>query len=205
MESHDICVNTCHSVGMTQSIPLSEREVSILNAAFEAFATYGYRRTAMDDIARGAGMSRTALYQYYRNKEEIFRSLSHAYFDQAVADMHAALRRPGLTVDQALLACFVAKDGKFMEVVLTTPHGAEMLDAGFAISGDLAAEGEVRMVAVLAEWLKAMPLPAGVGPAKALADVIMASLYGLRHSVTTMAELRAGEARLALMIARAIR
>lgn len=189
---------------MSQPNPLSEREVSILNAAFEAFATYGYRRTAMDDIARGAGLSRTALYQYYRNKEEIFRSLSQAYFNQAVTDMQAALRRPGQSLDQALLACFTAKDGKFMEVVLTTPHGAEMLDAGFAVSSDLAAQGEVRMVAVLADWLAGQRLPAGLGPAKDLADLIMAALHGLRSSVTSMAELRAGEARLALMIARAL-
>lgn len=183
---------------------LSDREATILNAAFQAFSTYGYRRTAMDDIAQGAAMSRSALYLHYRNKEEIFRSLAHAYFEQALLDMEIALAQPGLTVAQALLASFVAKDGKFMEVVLTTPHGAELLDAGFSVSADLAVAGEARMAAVLAEWLDAQGVPADIGPASALADTVMAALKGLKSSVKSLEDLRAGETRLARLVARAL-
>ena len=184
--------------------PPPDRQESILDAAFHAFATYGYRRTAMDDIARGAGMSRSAFYLHYRNKEDIFRSLALRYFDEALRDMTAALAQNGHDAEQALLAAFIAKDGKFMEAVLSTPHGEELLDAGFSVTGDLAAAGEARMVAALAKWLAARPLPDGIGTASEVAQAIMAALKGLKTSVRTMAEYRAGQARLARLFARAL-
>ena len=108
---------------MDQPPPLSDREDAILDAAFHAFAGYGYRRVTMEDIAAGAGLSRTALYQHFRNKEDIFRSLSERYFGLCLAEMERALLADGAAED-VLRAAFIAKDGKFMDVVLGTPHGA---------------------------------------------------------------------------------
>lgn len=186
------------------SVTVPERLDVILDAAFAAFATYGYRRTAMDDIAKGAGMSRSALYLHFRNKEDIFRSLAVRYFDEALRDMTAALHRPGQTLEQALMAAFVAKDGKFMEAVLTTPHGEELMDAGFSVTGDLAAAGEARMVEVLGDWLARHPIPPGVGSARDVAGTIMTAIKGLKTSARGMAEYRAGQARLAALFARAL-
>lgn len=188
----------------TPTQPLPDRQDAILDAAFRAFATYGYRRTAMDDIARGAGMSRTALYLHYRNKEDIFRSLAVRYFEEALRDMRAALERRGQSVEEALLAAFVAKDGKFMEAVLTTPHGEELMDAGFSVTGDLAAAGEAEMVRAFADWLSQRRLPDGVGTAEEVAQAIMAAVKGLKTSVRSLAEYRAGQARLARLFARAL-
>lgn len=184
--------------------PASDRLDAILDAAFHAFATYGYRRTAMDDIARGAGMSRSALYLHYRNKEDIFRSLAVRYFDEALRDMTAALERPGQSAEQALLAGFVAKDGKFMEAVLTTAHGEELMDAGFSVTGDLAAAGEARMVEVLAGWLGRRKLPDGIGSPAEVAQAIMAAVKGLKLSARSLEDYRAGQARLARLFARAL-
>lgn len=186
------------------SSPLSERQDTILDAAFHAFSTYGYRRTSMDDIAKGAGLSRSALYLTYRNKEDIFRSLAIRYFDEAIRDMTAALDRPGQSPEQALLAAFVAKDGKFMEAVLSTPHGEELMDAGFSVTGDLAAAGEARMADVLAQWLARSPLPDGIGMPIDVARSITAAVKGLKTSVRSMEEYREGQARLARLFARAI-
>lgn len=180
------------------------RPDSILDAAFQTFASYGYKRTAMDDIARAAGMSRTALYLHFRSKEDIFRSLGIRYFEEALRNMEAALTRPGQTVEQALFACFVAKDGKFMEVVLSTPHGSELMDAGFAVTADLALEGERQTVALIARWLETKGVPPPLAPASAVAETIVAALKGLKSGVTTLEALRAGEARLAALIARAL-
>ena len=49
---------------------------AILDAAFRRFARYGYRRTSLGDIADEAGLSRPALYHYFRNKEDVFGALS---------------------------------------------------------------------------------------------------------------------------------
>jgi AcrR family transcriptional regulator len=188
----------CQTVPMTQP----DRHDTILNAAFQAFASYGYKRASMDDIARGAGLSRTALYLSYRNKEDIFRSLAVRYFDEAMVAMRAALQVRG--TEAALMGAFIAKDGKFMEAVLNTPHGAELMDAGFSITGDVAAEAEDQMAAVLADWLAQRVLPQGLGSARDVADVIMAAHKGLKTCVKTMDALRAGEARLARLMAMAL-
>jgi AcrR family transcriptional regulator len=193
---------------MTVSLPPSatpvDRQDAILDAAFGAFATYGYRRTSMDDIAQGAGLSRTALYLHYRNKEDIFRSLAARYFDEALRDMTAALHLPGQTLEQALRAAFIAKDGKFMEAVLSTPHGEELMDAGFAVTGDLVAAGEARMVAVLGDWLAQRALPPGLGSGPEVAQAIIAAVKGLKTSARSLPDYRAGQARLAALFARAL-
>ncbi len=158
----------------------------------------------MDDIARGAGLSRTALYLHYRNKEDIFRSLAMRYFEDALRDMTAALEAPGQTLEQALRAAFVAKDGKFMEAVLSTPHGEELLDAGFAVTGDLAAAGEARMVALLGDWLAQRNLPQELGSGPEVAQAIMSAVKGLKTTARSLPDYRAGQARLAALFARAL-
>ncbi|NGQ89723.1 helix-turn-helix transcriptional regulator [Rhodobacter sp. HX-7-19] len=183
---------------------LPDRLEPILDAAFRAFATYGYRRTSMDDIAKGAGMSRSALYLHFRNKEDIFRSLAVRYFDEALRDMAAALNQPGQGLEAALMAAFVAKDGKFMEAVLTTPHGEELMDAGFSVTGDLAAAGEARMVEVLGDWLARRGVPAGLGTGADVAQAVIAAVKGLKLSARSLPEYRAGQARLAALFARAL-
>lgn len=49
-----------------------QQKKQILEAAKMAFQQHGYTKTAMDDIARQAGKSRTTLYKYYKNKDQIF-------------------------------------------------------------------------------------------------------------------------------------
>ena len=47
----------------------------VVSAALGVFGRYGYRHTSMDLIAQAARMSRPAVYQHFKNKEEIFRSV----------------------------------------------------------------------------------------------------------------------------------
>ncbi len=48
------------------------RTHEILQAAQEAFARHGYKKTTIEDIADRLGMVKSALYYYYRNKQELF-------------------------------------------------------------------------------------------------------------------------------------
>ena len=187
-----------------QSDSAPPRQDAILDAAFGAFAAYGHRRTTMQDIARAAGLSRTALYRHFRSKDDIFRTLTERYFEQALLDMEAALTLPGRSTEDALYASFVAKDGAMMDVVLSTPHGAELLDAGFSASPDLVRTAAARSAAVLCRWLEARGLPPGLGPAQRLADTIVAALIGLKSSARSIGDLRAGEAQLARLVAWAL-
>lgn len=187
---------------MSQVPPQSDREDMILDAAFHAFAGYGYRRVTMEDIAAGAGLSRTALYQYFRNKEDIFRSLSARYFETCLMDMDRALQGTGPAA-QVLQSAFAAKDGKFMDVVLGTPHGRELLDAGFSLAAEVAGRAEAQMAALLAGWI-ARQGTAGLGDPALIATTVMAALKGLKTSARTLDDYRAGQAMLAQIVSRAV-
>lgn len=128
------------------------RAHAILMSAWQAFATYGYRKTSMDDIARGAGMSRPALYLHYRNKDDIFRSLVHMYYDSTAQRVAEAL---GDNSDPAtvLAAAFRGQMGEAMEAMLTSPHGMELFDTGAATAADIKQAGEARLQELYADWL----------------------------------------------------
>src|SRR6185295_593628 len=46
----------------------------ILNGARELFERFGFKKTTMEDIAKQIGKSKSALYYYYKTKEEIFEA-----------------------------------------------------------------------------------------------------------------------------------
>lgn len=52
-----------------------QRRDRILQAVLPYCALYGYRRCSMEDLAREAGVSRTALYHYFSNKEAVLVAL----------------------------------------------------------------------------------------------------------------------------------
>lgn len=52
-----------------------DRPDEIADAAFEAFASNGFDRTRLDDVARRAGVSKGLLYVYYKTKEELFKAV----------------------------------------------------------------------------------------------------------------------------------
>lgn len=203
----------CHTVRMTTQIetePTQDpRRKAILKAAFEAFSSYGFRRTSMEDIARAAGMSRAALYLHYRNKEDIFRSLTQFYYDDAVAQVQGVLAL-GLPCDAALTQAFAAQAGQIFEALLSSPHGDELLDTKYAHSADIAQTGEARLVTVYAAWLQEqaaagrVTLDMSLGDASALAATMMAALNGLKSPPPTPAAYRDASALLARVFARAI-
>ena len=48
--------------------------LEILRAAHDCFSKWGIERTRMDDISRAVGISRPSLYNYFPNKEALFRA-----------------------------------------------------------------------------------------------------------------------------------
>ena len=56
--------------------PRSElRRENILRCATQLFDRQGYSNTSLDDIARAVGVTREALYYYYRNRSEILAAI----------------------------------------------------------------------------------------------------------------------------------
>lgn len=121
-----------------------DRVEGILDAAYVCFTRHGVQRTTMDDIAKEAGMSRSAVYQYVRNKEEAFRRLAERLFGAAVAQA-----RNGLDTDSELpgrlTAALTAKLDLAQRVWRDSPHAGELLGESAHLSADLASSYNTAM------------------------------------------------------------
>jgi AcrR family transcriptional regulator len=185
------------------------KEAAILTAAFEAFARYGLRRTSMQDIAKGAGMSRAALYLRFAGKEDIFRALARHHFTAAKADIEQALARKA-SVAETLLAVFVALDGQVSEVMMTSPHAEELIDNKSAFIDAQVLEIEAEITRAIGDWI-ARGIAAGkisldgiAGTPAEVAKTIIAAKYGLKETSKTFAEYRSGQKRVAALFGKAL-
>jgi AcrR family transcriptional regulator len=81
-----------------------ERKSQILNAATTVFARLGFHETRMDDIAQEAGLSKAALYLYYKSKDAIIAALLKFFFAQELKKLHEWLssEREGSVSQQIL-------------------------------------------------------------------------------------------------------
>ena len=183
-----------------------DRRLAILEAGFETFAAYGYRRSSMEDIAKAAQMSRAALYLHFRNKADIFRSLLAAYFDQAEGDLHAGLNRAGSLQDK-IEAGFRAVCGPAFQAMMESPHGQELMDGKDSLGADLVAQGEARLLQVWSDWLLQEAAQGRLkldGPPEEMARVLMAALHGIKEMRAGWAAFDAALIRLAGLMARGL-
>ena len=125
----------------------------ILQAATECFSRYGFKRTAMDDIAQAAGISRASLYLLFQNKENIFRTLSEQLYGNAIRRAEAAFQTQG-TFRARLIAAFEGKDLELCELVKTSPHGNELVDFNHVIASDIIQAAEQRFEALLTQAIE---------------------------------------------------
>ena len=72
-----------------------ERRDQIVEAAIQAFAEKGLHEASMDDIASRAGLSKPALYLYFRNKDAIIGSLLRFFFEREMRGVRKLLEAPG--------------------------------------------------------------------------------------------------------------
>ncbi len=174
-------------------IPESDdpRRDAILNAAFECFVTYGFRRTSMEDIAAAAGLSRPTLYQRYKNKKDIFRAYVEAMIDIVVAEVRQAFEGKA-SIEEKLMAAvncgFLDPHRKLAE----TPHGTELIGVNKEIAGDLFDRWLVEMERAIAEGLQLsaerqeIDLERGGLDCKHLARVIVNGIEGAKSRMTSV-------------------
>ncbi|WP_075217498.1 HTH-type transcriptional regulator RutR [Mongoliimonas terrestris] len=59
----------------------AENEEKILDAALDAFSTYGFRGATVDQIAERAGMSKPNLLYYFRRKQDLYTAVLQRTLD----------------------------------------------------------------------------------------------------------------------------
>jgi AcrR family transcriptional regulator len=107
-----------------------------LAAGLRCFGRDGYRRTALDRVAREAGISRAAVYLHFANKEDLFRALVDDLHARALADATAAARGDAPLAER-LTAAMVAKTSRFYDLLRASEHADEFLDENHRLCGDI--------------------------------------------------------------------
>lgn len=187
---------------------VDEKQARILAAALTVFATYGFRRTSMEDVAREAGMSRAALYQHFRNKEDILVHGVTAFFAATEAAMKEGLT-PGRPLAEAVQYGCEATAGDMARLLMNSPHGSEILTMKSSLPADVIADGNARIARVWSDWLaeeaRAGRLRLPEGGAMATAQAIMAGQHGQKEIARDYDDYRARLTVFADLMARALR
>ena len=128
----------------------------VLEAAFDTFTGYGYRRASVEDIARTAGLSRTAVYNHFESKETLFVELVtrlHASAEESARAAVEDLRQGRCDAREALVRAACAKLGLFFGIVNSSRHGDELLDEHGRQAGALAVSSRQAQLTILEELL----------------------------------------------------
>ncbi|WP_083144315.1 TetR/AcrR family transcriptional regulator [Mycolicibacterium parafortuitum] len=102
---------------MTQSVAVDTRD-AIISAAFGCFRTRGLAKTTIVDIARVAGVSRSTVYEYFRDKETVVEACAEAASQRFYRNMAKAIdRHGGSTLEGRLVraAVFVTQARQVVE------------------------------------------------------------------------------------------
>ncbi|MCO6011254.1 TetR/AcrR family transcriptional regulator [Actinoallomurus purpureus] len=112
-----------------------EKREQVVAAALGVFGRYGYRRTSIDLIAQAARMSRPAVYQHFKNKEEIFRAVGQLIGERVTAAAHEA-GKGGRPVADRLFGALVVKLDLFAGTI-DAEFRAELFSEAAGIAQDI--------------------------------------------------------------------
>lgn len=73
------------------SQPKEDRKDQIFALGAHLFAEKGYERTSLQEVADALGVTKPALYYYYRSKEELLFEIMSFVMDRVLADLEAAV------------------------------------------------------------------------------------------------------------------
>jgi AcrR family transcriptional regulator len=100
------------------------RRAKVLATARWCFLNFGFTKTAFEDIAKRAGLSRTLLYRIFKDKEDIYRAV---FVDWLVSRRPAATKAakgPGSAYERLLRVCHLLVLEPWTEMV-GAPMGSE--------------------------------------------------------------------------------
>ncbi len=75
-------------------LPHPDKHALILDVAQKLFARFGAGKVTMEEIAADLGMSKAALYYYFKTKEEIFRRVISREQDEFIAMVETIIAEP---------------------------------------------------------------------------------------------------------------
>ncbi|GAA3810228.1 TetR/AcrR family transcriptional regulator [Streptomyces coacervatus] len=156
----------------------TDRLDEVLDAAYDCLTRYGVRRTTMDDIATRMGVSRSAVYQYVRSKDDAFRQLAARLHTQALRRAREAATAEDTSSAHRIHGVLAAKLGLVLQLSGDSPHTAELLDDKARLFGGICSTFTIDLRHLLIALFTEAGTSAAIEPAQA-ADICLALVTGL--------------------------
>jgi AcrR family transcriptional regulator len=173
----------------------------ILDAAQRLYAAFGYRRTAMDDIARDAGVAKGTLYFYFPSKEAVFRAM-HARTLAELSRFCDEAEGADLPFAEKLYQLLDRQCGAVQERYARSPHLMELDATRNTVGADLAQAADaayaarlVRVVQAANEAGEVDVTGSGLTP-QVIVGTLLAAAKGAKHGPEGPIDLTAYRARL---------
>ncbi len=135
---------------------MNERRIQISRAALAVFARYGLKRASMTDVAEEAGLSRPAIYQYFKSRDDLLA----ACFDLVTEDGFAAAEAAAAghrRMPERVRAYLVTYMVFFYRVTYAGPHSADVVAMKTRFGPDKVAAARRRNIARLNELIGEPP------------------------------------------------
>lgn len=65
----------------------------ILETASGLYLKYGLKKVTMDDISKAVGKSRTSIYYYYKNREEVFQAVLDNLIKEVISEIDLSMNK----------------------------------------------------------------------------------------------------------------
>lgn len=190
-------------LSMVDPAPRDERIEQVRRAAVEVFGQHGLRGTSMAMIAEAVGVSRPALYQWFENREDVFRAAMELVLDES-ADAAVAALEQGDDLAGALSGWLHHGFADGYARLVDSPHGAELLEAHHAFTTDVAQRASARMRSALERYLRDRP-DVGTAEVDAALELLLLAPAGLKADQPTPAVFRRRLDQLAAAVAATLR
>lgn len=165
------------SVAAKRRLRAPARRSRILGAALEAFASRGYRATAMGEIAVGAGVSRAVLYDHFRSKKDLFLAVLEEQTAVFVGHVGARITGSGTARDrmretmEAVFSFAERHPDPWRLLFRNAPYGDPEIDA-------VASHVHHQQVSAVGALLAEDARRAGIDPQSPRAEIIVEMLIG---------------------------
>ena len=152
--------------------------------AQQLFLKHGLRGTAMEAIAREAGIAKPTLYAHFPDKNAIFVALLEQLIAAWRQDFLVALRGEGDVV-RRVGSALTAKYKGAMRLLAASPHATELFGEGDRLATARIGALDAELASALEQELTA----AGVTRARLVTQMLLAAGYGIGHKAQSPAEL----------------
>ena len=124
---------------------MADRSLEIKRAALAVFARYGLKRSSMSDVAQEAGLSRPALYRYFKGKDDLIAACFDLVTEDGFALAEAAAAAEH-TPQARTIAYLTTHLGFFYRLIYSGPHSDDLLALKTRYGPDKVAAARARVI-----------------------------------------------------------